>query len=114
MAVGNDAQFARLLGVLDLADADGRFATNARRVGAREELAGWLGESIATWDRGPLVDALSAADVPAGPVNAVPEALAAMAPDWVQELDGIRLAPGPLRLMGEHARRTTAGARLSR
>ena len=101
VAVGNDAQFARLLGVLDLADADGRFATNARRVGAREELAAWLGGAIASWDRGALVDALSAADVPAGPVNTVPEALAAMGPDWVQELDGVRLAPGPLRVEGE-------------
>ena len=40
VAVGNDAQFARLLGVLDLADADGRFATNARRVGARDGARG--------------------------------------------------------------------------
>ena len=52
VAVGNDAQFARLLSVLDLTDADGRFATNAQRVGARDELAGWLGDAIATWDRG--------------------------------------------------------------
>ena len=43
VAVGNDAQFARLLSVLDLTDAEGRFATNAQRVGARDELATWLG-----------------------------------------------------------------------
>src|SRR6188508_916333 len=58
VAVGNDAQFARLLGILQLTDADGRFATNARRVDAREELAAWLGEAIAAWDRGALVEAL--------------------------------------------------------
>jgi crotonobetainyl-CoA:carnitine CoA-transferase CaiB-like acyl-CoA transferase len=101
VAVGNDAQFASLLGVLDLADEDGRFATNALRVGASTELAAWLGEAIATRDRASLVDALSAADVPAGPVNSVPEALVAMGPEWIQQLDGIRLAPGPLRVDGE-------------
>jgi len=101
VAVGNDAQFARLLSVLHLADADGRFATNAQRVGGRDELGGWLGEAIATWDREPLVGALSDADVPAGPVNSVPEALSTMGPEWVQELDGVRLAPGPLRVDGE-------------
>jgi crotonobetainyl-CoA:carnitine CoA-transferase CaiB-like acyl-CoA transferase len=101
VAIGNDAQFARLLGVLDLTDADGRFATNARRVVASDALATWLGDAIATWERAALVRALSAADVPAGPVNSVPEALAAMGPEWVQELDGVRLAPGPLRVDGE-------------
>jgi crotonobetainyl-CoA:carnitine CoA-transferase CaiB-like acyl-CoA transferase len=101
VAVGNDAQFGRLLGVLDLTDASGRFATNARRVVASDELAAWLGEAIATWDRKALVDALSLVDVPAGPVNTVPEALVAIGPEWVQELDGVRLAPGPLRVDGE-------------
>ena len=94
VAVGNDAQFARLLSVLDLTDAEGRFATNALRVGARDELAGWLGDAIATWDRGPLVGALSDADVPAGPVNSVPEALVR---------DGSGVGPG--------ARRRSPGAR---
>ena len=49
----------------------------------------------------PLPEPELAADVPAGPVNTVSEALAAMGPDWVQELDGVRLAPGPLRVDGE-------------
>ena len=101
VAVGNDAQFARLLSVLYLTDADGRFATNAQRVANRDELAAWLGGAIATWDRAALVRALSGADVPAGPVNSVSEALASMGPEWVQELDGVRLAPGPLRVDGE-------------
>jgi crotonobetainyl-CoA:carnitine CoA-transferase CaiB-like acyl-CoA transferase len=100
VAVGNDAQFERLLRVLGLTDADGRFATNALRVAAREELAAWLGGTIGQWERGSLVDALAAADVPAGPVNSVPEALAAMGDGWVEELDGVRVAPGPLRVEG--------------
>ena len=45
IAVGNDAQFRRLLDVLGLED-DGRFATNPMRIGARRDLAaGWASES---------------------------------------------------------------------
>jgi crotonobetainyl-CoA:carnitine CoA-transferase CaiB-like acyl-CoA transferase len=101
VAVGNDAQFGRLLGVLGLTDADRRFATNELRVTRREALAAWLGTEIGSWERAVLVEALSAADVPAGPVNSVPEALAAMGEGWAQELDGIRLAPGPVRVAGQ-------------
>jgi crotonobetainyl-CoA:carnitine CoA-transferase CaiB-like acyl-CoA transferase len=100
VAVGNDAQFARLLDVLGLADADGRFATNERRVTDREDLAAWLGDAIGGWERAALVDALANADVPAGAVNTVPEALAAMGDAWIQEIDGVRIAPGPLRVDG--------------
>ena len=57
--------------------------------------------AIGPWERASLVDALAAADVPAGPVNSVPEALASMGDGWVQELDGVRLAPGPLRVEGQ-------------
>jgi crotonobetainyl-CoA:carnitine CoA-transferase CaiB-like acyl-CoA transferase len=101
VAVGNDAQFDRLLEVLDLADADGRFATNERRIASRSELAAWLGDAIGRWDRSALVDALADADVPAGPVNSVPDALAAMGEGWVTELDGVRIASGPLRVNGQ-------------
>ena len=101
VAVGNDPQFERLLGVLGLSDADRRFATNELRVARREELAEWLTTAIGSWEREALVAALSAADVPAGPVNSVPEALGAVGEGWVQELDGIRLAPGPVRLEGQ-------------
>jgi crotonobetainyl-CoA:carnitine CoA-transferase CaiB-like acyl-CoA transferase len=101
VAVGNDAQFGRLLTVLGLADADGRFATNALRVASRDELAGWIGAAIGSWDRASLVAALADADVPAGPVNTVPEAVAAMGDGWIRDLDGVRMAPGPLRVDGE-------------
>ncbi len=103
IAVGNDAQFRRLLGVLDLEDPGGRFATNAMRIGARNELAAWLGERIATRDRGALIAALAAVDVPAGPVNSVSEALAAMGPGWTSRIDGIELAPSPIRVDGAQA-----------
>ena len=101
VAIGNDAQFGRLLDVLGLIDAAGRFATNPLRVESQEELADWLGDAIGSWERGPLVAALAAADVPAGPVNTVSEAVAAMGEGWVRELDGVRLAPGPMRVDGD-------------
>ena len=99
IAVGNDAQFRRLLDVLDL-DDEGRFATNPMRIAAQPALAAWLGERIATWDRAALVDALANADVPAGPVNGVGEALAAMGSGWTTRIDGIDLAPSPILVDG--------------
>jgi crotonobetainyl-CoA:carnitine CoA-transferase CaiB-like acyl-CoA transferase len=96
VAVGNDAQFSRLLGVLGIFDAEGRFASNADRVGTRRVLADWLGAAIAGWRRDELVAALVAADVPAGPVSSVPEAVASMGHGWTTTLDGVSLAPSPL------------------
>ena len=107
IAVGNDAQFARLLATLGLEDRDSRYATNPRRVAQREALAEWLQAAIAKRSRDEVVSALAAADVPVGPVLAVGEAVAAMedARDgaWLQELDGVRLAPNPIHLDGTTA-----------
>jgi len=100
IAVGNDAQFTRLLDVLGLADAGGRFATNPLRLERRAELVPWLSAAVAARRRDELVSALEAADVPAGPVNRVGEALAAMGDGWVERADGMRLAPDPIRLDG--------------
>ena len=100
IAVGNDAQFGRLLEVLGLDDPDGRFATNPLRVMARSDLAGILGERIAGWERSVLVQALADAGVPAGPVNSVPQALASMGSGWTTPLDGIDLAPSPIHVAG--------------
>src|SRR4029077_6457722 len=90
VAVGNDAQFERLCEVLGLAH-DPRFATNADRVGRRGELVPELSARIAARGRDELLAALSARDVPAGPVRSVSEALAAMrsAHDdgWTQAAD---------------------------
>jgi crotonobetainyl-CoA:carnitine CoA-transferase CaiB-like acyl-CoA transferase len=122
IAVGNDAQFRRLLDVLGLDDTDGRYVTNPMRVGRRADLAGWLGEAIAPWPRADLVAALTAADVPAGPVNSVSEAVRAMGGGWTESVDGMRLAPSAIRidgvappprrpppLLGEHTREVLEG-----
>ena len=103
VAVGNDAQFGRLLSVLGL-DSDGRFASNDDRLAARDELVALLAVRIGEWGRDELVAALTAADVPAGPVNSVSEALAAMEAahdgEWTRLTDGVRLAPASVRIDG--------------
>lgn len=71
LTAGNDAQFARLCGVLERPDlvADPRFATNNARVANRREITTMLD----TLFRANTVDhwlaRLEAADVPSGPIN---------------------------------------------
>jgi crotonobetainyl-CoA:carnitine CoA-transferase CaiB-like acyl-CoA transferase len=104
IAVGNDAQFSRLLTVVGIASEPG-WATNAGRVAARQDLVPQLADAVATRGRDELVAALRAADVPSGPVASVGEALKGMeaAHDgaWIQASGGIRLAPDPIRLDGQ-------------
>jgi len=103
IAAGTDAQFARVLEVLGLDDAGRRFGTNAERLARRDELLAVLGPAIAARNRDDLVAALIAADVPAGPVSSVSEAVESMeaaASPWVQETDGIRLSPGAILIDG--------------
>ncbi len=71
VAVGNDAQFARLadaVGRPALA-TDARFATNAARVDHRDALVALLADALAARPTEAWVRALDAADVPAGPIN---------------------------------------------
>ncbi|MGI8999076.1 MAG: CaiB/BaiF CoA transferase family protein [Candidatus Limnocylindria bacterium] len=103
IAVGNDGQFSRLADVLGLTD-DGRYATNPLRLAQRDQVTAWLGDAIRLRGRNELVAALQAADVPAGPVNKVSEALASMedahALAWTSVLDDVRMAPNPIRVDG--------------
>jgi crotonobetainyl-CoA:carnitine CoA-transferase CaiB-like acyl-CoA transferase len=104
IAVGNDAQFARLCIVLGL-ELEARFTTNAGRVAGRRDLVPVLAARIARWPRVELQAALAQADVPAAGVNRVSEALAAMrasgADGWTQRMNGIELPPSPIRHGGE-------------
>jgi crotonobetainyl-CoA:carnitine CoA-transferase CaiB-like acyl-CoA transferase len=68
LAVGNDRQFTKLCGALDL-PADPRFATNALRVSHVDELAALLAERFATRTAGEWFDLLTPLGVPCGPVN---------------------------------------------
>ncbi|HMN05374.1 MAG TPA: CoA transferase [Flavobacteriales bacterium] len=77
LAVGSDAQFAKLCDVLDLAatKADARYVSNPERVLNRRRLADDLGPAIALVDRDALLAALKEAGVPAGAVNTMDQAL---------------------------------------
>lgn len=91
VACGNDRQFAALCRVLDLPGlaGDPDFATNPARVAHRDRLAALLSAAIAGRTRADLIDALTSAGVPAGPVNDVAEALA----DRQIAARGLRIAP---------------------
>ncbi|HEY6005291.1 MAG TPA: CaiB/BaiF CoA-transferase family protein [Anaeromyxobacter sp.] len=71
VAVGNDAQFARLCEVAGRPElaADPRFATNAARVESRAALVPILGALLAARPTREWVDALEEAGVPCGPIN---------------------------------------------
>ncbi len=77
LAVGSDAQFAKLCTLLglDLLPRDGRFAGNSARVAHRQELAQALAPSIAIQERTSLLEALRLHSVPAGAVNTIGQAL---------------------------------------
>jgi crotonobetainyl-CoA:carnitine CoA-transferase CaiB-like acyl-CoA transferase len=73
VAVGNDAQFERLCGILGLEALalDERFRTNPARVVNRAALIPLLEQAMRPRGRQELSDALEAAGIPAGPINAV-------------------------------------------
>ncbi|MDN3553995.1 CaiB/BaiF CoA-transferase family protein [Halomonas almeriensis] len=78
LTVGNDAQFARLAGLLGQPGwaEDPRYATNAARVAHRESLVAQVAELLLARRRDEWLADLEAAGIPAGPINSVAEALA--------------------------------------
>ena len=78
VAVGNDGQFAKLCEVLGLPQLarDERYAKNAARVRNLETLLAIIAAKFKEQDRKHWVDALDAAGVPCGPINAIPEVFA--------------------------------------
>jgi len=98
---GNDRQFGslcRVLGREDLAQ-DPRFATNPARVENRDLLVGMLVEKTRSWYKNDLIDALTQAQVPGGPVNTVAQALddrQIRARGLQIEVDGVRALRTPI------------------
>ena len=78
IAVGNDSQFAALVGELGAADLakDPRFATNPQRVAHREDLKVALVGLLAAHDAQEWHRRLTAAGVPCGPINTIAQAFA--------------------------------------
>lgn len=102
VAVGNDAQFARLCSLLGV-EPHPEWATNPGRVTRRDEVLAALVPLIGEWTCDDLVTAMVAADIPGGPVHGVGEAVAAMSgieADWVSTVDGVRLPASPIRVGG--------------
>lgn len=77
LTVINDAAFARLCEVVDRPQwqQDVRFDTNAARIRHRPELLAALAEIFSTRPAAAWLAALEDADIPAGPVNTVPQML---------------------------------------
>ena len=77
VAVGNDAQFARLCAALELPDlaADARLSTNAGRVERRDLVVGALARRLRERPRAAWLELLSRAGVPATPVSGLADAL---------------------------------------
>ncbi len=78
LAVGNDSQFRSACNVLGLSAErdDPRYASNGGRIEHREPLTAAISAATARWLRDDLLAALETANVPAGPINRVDQALA--------------------------------------
>src|SRR5690606_28531131 len=115
IAVGNDAQFARLATVLDFEPEPG-WRTNAGRVAARADVTRTIAGRIADWERDALLAALESEAIPAGPVHDVGEALAdpqiaarGMVLDLGEGLKGLRT---PIRFSNANLAPPTRSPRL--
>lgn len=102
VAVGTDEQWRRFCRALDLPyTVDERFATNAGRVGHREELVADLARRFAAAPASSWIERLEPAGVPAGPVRGLAEVFA---DPQVQALGLDATLPhpayGPLRTAG--------------
>jgi formyl-CoA transferase len=108
VAVGTDRQWTRLCDILSRPDlaTDPRFATNSARVEHRTTLVPLLEAAFTRRTTAEWLALLEAADVPAGPVNNVAQALdhpQAAARDMVQEvphpgIGPVRMVASPLKL----------------
>ncbi|MEK9927630.1 MAG: CaiB/BaiF CoA-transferase family protein [Halieaceae bacterium] len=74
LAVGNDAQYERFRGLMNL-PLDKRFETNSGRVEHRTELTALINGATQTFKRDDLLATLEVAGIPAGPINRVDEAI---------------------------------------
>jgi crotonobetainyl-CoA:carnitine CoA-transferase CaiB-like acyl-CoA transferase len=117
VGVGNERQWR---GLCELAGRpewidDPRYATNAARLGHRDELVGELEALFGSRPAAEWLDALAAAGIPSGRIRDVPEALEspeARQREMVVELDGDGGAP--LRLLGVPVKLSATPGRIRR
>jgi crotonobetainyl-CoA:carnitine CoA-transferase CaiB-like acyl-CoA transferase len=108
VAVGNDAQFARLAALMDCPElaSDTRFATNAARVANRDTLVPELARRFAARDAASWLELMEAAGIPAGPINTIAETFAEpqlAARDMIVSMEhpdnpSLRLVGSPIKL----------------
>ncbi len=95
LAVGTDEQFARCVDVLKLTDlaTNERYASNAARVKNRDALVASLRRAFLADDTNGWLVALSAVDVPCGPINDIKQVFDS---DYAQEKELVRTLQHPL------------------
>ena len=111
LACGNNGQFRKLCDLLGLGGlgTDPRFLNNGDRLRNRAALTAAIAGAVAAADGTALCDRLLRAGLPAGPVLAIDESMAAphtAARDMVTEMDGYRGLGTPIKLS-----RTPGGTR---
>ena len=109
LATGNDAQYRRLCGLLDLAPmaTDPAYLTNADRIGNRVQMTQRLTEATKRFTKAALLEACEASGVPAGPIND----LAAVFADPQVIARSMQIAPGGVP--GVRSPMTFSGAELA-
>ncbi len=117
LAVGNDAIFGRLCEVLGQPAfaQDPRFLTNSDRVANRDALIASLGGIFAGQSAQHWAELLTAAGVPAGPVNDIRQAYnfaEQLGLEPIVELDGVRSTRSPMQLSRTPADPSTRPPRL--
>jgi formyl-CoA transferase len=108
IAVGNDRQFTRLAEICGHPEwaNDERFASNGARVAHRAEMVRLVGETIRQKPAAEWLDQLEAVGIPAGPINAITQALSdvqAQHRQMVRTLTGVPVVGSPVRFDGARA-----------
>jgi len=104
LAVGNDAQFARMCDAFGLEDlvSCGLYTTNLNRIENRDTLTPLLAQAFAAHSKAEILRRCQAALVPAGPIHTVAEALSsdqAQARGTVQSMARDDVAGGAVKLL---------------
>jgi formyl-CoA transferase len=116
LAIGNDSQYQRFCRVVarpDLWD-DVRYKTNAGRVENRDELVVELRELFLARSTKSWIELLSKNDIPIGPINDIPAALAdpqIVAREMVQEI--AHTTAGKIKMLGPVPKLSRTPARIS-
>jgi crotonobetainyl-CoA:carnitine CoA-transferase CaiB-like acyl-CoA transferase len=108
IAVGNDRQFAKLAELCEHPEwvTDARFANNGARVANRAEMVRLVSDCIRRKSADEWFAELEAADIPAGPINTISQALAdvqARHRQTIRTLAGMPTIGSPVRIDGQRA-----------